>query len=98
MPIAVITPVLSLPREDKPNAVGWTLTDYRRATAEVAAALQGRGDRRVHLIDGATVFTSGEALKRLSDTLPPDAAGYAIMAERPAPQLAALLGGVPAPA
>lgn len=91
VPIAVITPVLSLPREDKPNAVGWTLADYRRATAEVVAALQNRGDAWIHLIDGAAVLTAQEALERLPDTLHPDTAGYAIMADRLAPQLAAAL-------
>ncbi|WP_269939956.1 GDSL-type esterase/lipase family protein [Arthrobacter sp. HY1533] len=90
-PIAVITPVLSLPRESKPNAVGWTLADYRKATADVVAALQDAGDARLHLIDGATVLTEQEALDRLPDTLHPDTAGYAIMAERLSPLLAAAL-------
>lgn len=91
VPIAVITPVLSLPREDKPNAVGWSLANYRRATADVVAQLQRRGDARIHLIDGAAVFTAQEALERLPDTLHPDTAGYALMAARLAPQLAAIL-------
>lgn len=91
VPIAVITAVLSLPREDKPNAVGWTLRDYRAATAHVVTALANKGDSRLHLIDGSTVLTEQEARDRLPDTLHPDTAGYAIMAERLAPQLAALL-------
>lgn len=91
VPIAVITPVLSLPREDKPNAVGWTLADYRKATAQVVLALQSAGYRQLHLIDGAAVLSAQEAQDRLPDTLHPDTAGYAIMAERLAPQLATLL-------
>ena len=59
-PIAVITPVLSLPRENKPNAVGWTLADYRKATADVVAALQDAGDARLHLIKGARNTKAGE--------------------------------------
>lgn len=90
-PIAVITPVLSLPRENQPNAVGWTLAAYRRATADVVAILQDAGDARLHLIDGATVLTEQEALDHMPDTLHPDTAGYAIMAERLSPLLAAAL-------
>lgn len=91
VPIAVITPVLSLPREDKPNAVGWTLADYRRATAEAVEVLRAKGDTHLHLVDGAAVLTAQEALERLPDTLHPDTAGYAIMAERLAPVLAGIL-------
>lgn len=90
-PIAVITPVLSLPREDKENEVGWTLADYRRATAQVVATMQAQGDGQLHVIDGAALFTEQEAADRMPDTLHPDSAGYALMAERLAPQLAALL-------
>jgi lysophospholipase L1-like esterase len=45
----------------------------------------------LHCIDGATVLTEQEAIDRLPDTLHPDNAGYALMAERLAPQLAAAL-------
>lgn len=89
-PIVVITPVLSLPRENKANDVGWTLVDYRHATASVVATMQ-QGDPRLHVIDGAAVLTEQEARDRMPDTLHPDTAGYAIMAERLAPRLAALL-------
>lgn len=91
VPVVVISPVLSLPREQKVNEVGWTLDDYRQATAGVVAAMQSKGDSLLHLIDGAAVLTEQEALDRLPDTLHPDTAGYAIMAERLAPQLAAAL-------
>ncbi|WP_425865019.1 GDSL-type esterase/lipase family protein [Arthrobacter sp. TWP1-1] len=91
VPVVVISPVLSLPREQKVNEVGWTLVDYRRATASVVAAMQAKGDTALHLIDGSTVLTEQEALDRLPDTLHPDTAGYAIMAQRLAPRLAAAL-------
>ncbi|ALV46585.1 hypothetical protein MB46_14865 [Arthrobacter alpinus] len=91
VPLVVISPVLSVPREHKINEVGWTLGHYRQATADVVAVLQAKGDANLHLIDGATVLTEQEALDRLPDTLHPDTAGYAIMAERLAPQLAAAL-------
>lgn len=92
VPIVAITPVLSLPREGKANEVGWTLADYRRATAQTIAAMQEQGDNKLHVVDGAAVLTEQEALERMPDTLHPDTAGYALMAERLAPQLAAVLG------
>ena len=91
VPIAIITPVLSLPREDKLNAVGWTLADYRRAVEQTITVMQAQGDANLHLIDGAAVLTEQEASDRLPDTLHPDTAGYALMAERLAPQLVAVL-------
>ena len=91
VPIVVITAVLSLPREEKANAVGWTLVDYRNATAQVVAVMQAQGDTNLHVIDGATVLTAQEAADRLPDTLHPDTAGYALMAQRLAPKLAAFI-------
>lgn len=91
VPLVVITPVLSLPREEKVNEVGWTLADYRRATALTIAAMQEQGDNLLHVIDGIAVLTALEALERMPDTLHPDTAGYALMAERLAPRLAAAL-------
>lgn len=91
VPLVVISAVLSLPREQKVNEVGWTLAQYRQATADVIAVLQAKGDENLHLIDGATVLTEQEALDRLPDTLHPDTAGYAIMANRLSPLLAAAL-------
>ncbi|MHA7270852.1 GDSL-type esterase/lipase family protein [Arthrobacter sp. HLT1-20] len=91
VPIVVITAVLSLPREETVNAVGWTLREYREATAQVVTVLQDKGDTALHLIDGASVLTVQEAKDRLPDTLHPDTAGYAIMAKRLAPQLASAL-------
>lgn len=91
VPIVVITAVLSLPREDKVNAVGWTLADYRQATADVVTHLQAQGDSWLHLVDGATVLTAQEAAERMPDTLHPDTEGYAIMAQRLSPKLAAFL-------
>jgi lysophospholipase L1-like esterase len=89
-PIAVITPVLSVIREEEVNAVGWTLSDYRKATAQVVRALQDLGDNQLHLIDGAAVFSPAEAEARMPDTLHPDNAGYALMASRLGPALSAL--------
>lgn len=90
VPLVVITPVLSLPREDATNAVGWTLADYRQATEEVVANRQGRGDENLHLIDGRTILTPAEAQARMPDTLHPDNTGYRLMADRLGPLLATI--------
>lgn len=94
VPLVVITPVLSLPREEKVNEVGWTLADYRRATAQTIVAMRAQGDSKLHVIDGAAVLTEQEALQRMPDTLHPDTAGYALMADRLAPKLAAILATI----
>ena len=89
-PIAVITPMLSLPREELPNTVGMTLRDYRDATAAVVRVLRERGDQRIHCLDGAAVFTPDEAAELMPDTLHPDNAGYRLMAARLGPLLSAV--------
>lgn len=89
-PIAVITPMLSLPREDTPNVVGMTLKGYRDTTADVVRVLRERGDNRIHCLDGAAVFTPEEAATLMPDTLHPDNTGYRLMATRLGPQLAAV--------
>ena len=90
VPIAVISPVLSLPREAVPNAVGWTLADYRKAVADVVRLVRERGDTRTYLLDGEGVFTPAEAAALMPDTLHPNNAGYRLMADRLGPQLAAV--------
>jgi lysophospholipase L1-like esterase len=92
VPMAIITPVLSLPREKKPNAVGSTLGDYRTATAEVVRFLQENGDQKLFGIDGDKLFSKDEAGAVMPDTLHPNNAGYRLMAERLGPQLAAIAG------
>ncbi|MHA7175174.1 GDSL-type esterase/lipase family protein [Arthrobacter sp. Sr24] len=91
VPIVILSPVLSLPRENKLNAVDWTLADYRKAVEQTVAVMQAQGDANLHLIDGAAVLMEQEAFDRLPDTLHPDTAGYALMAQRLAPALAAFL-------
>ncbi|GAA3277522.1 hypothetical protein AAU01_24960 [Paenarthrobacter aurescens] len=93
VPIAVISPMLSLPREDVPNSAGWTLADYRNAVADVVRTVRERGDTLLHLIDGASVFTPEEASALMPDTLHPDNEGYRLMAERLGPALAAVAAG-----
>jgi hypothetical protein len=81
--------MLSLPREETPNAVGMTLRDYRNATAAVVRVPRDRGDLRLHCVDGTAIFTAAEAAERVPGTLHPDNTGYRLMAAKLGPQLAA---------
>ncbi len=73
-PLALISPIYSTHRETTPNAVGWTLQDYRNAVDEAASILQDHGDTRIHAINGLDVF--GPSLEYLlPDGLHPDAEG-----------------------
>ncbi|HEV7168313.1 MAG TPA: SGNH/GDSL hydrolase family protein [Micrococcaceae bacterium] len=92
-PLAVITPMPSAPREDRANAVGWTLEQYRQATEQVVGVLQKRGDARLHCIHGRDVLSPEEAQANMPDTLHPDNAGYRLMAQRLGPRLSAIYQG-----
>lgn len=79
VPIAVLSPILSPPRETTPNAVGLSLTQMRGEIAAAVEALRQRGDDAVHYVDGLTLF-GPDAMERLPDLLHPDAEGYRILA------------------
>ena len=80
VPIAVMSPILSPPRETVRNVVGLSLTDMRGEIQEAVAALRARGDSDVHYVDGLAVFGAAH-LPRLPDLLHPDAEGYRILAD-----------------
>lgn len=90
--IAVMTPIVSPPREDTPNAAGVTLRWMREAIAEVVA---GTDDDRLHLIDGPSIIGHDD-MHLLPDQLHPDAVGYRLMGERLAAVLGPLLAADPA--
>lgn len=79
VPIAVMSPILSPPRETKRNAVGLSLADIRAEIREAVAALRRRGDTGVHYVDGPEVFGEAE-LPHLPDQLHPDAEGQYLLA------------------
>jgi lysophospholipase L1-like esterase len=75
IPIGVISPIFSPPREEKPNAVGFSLQGMRVEVEAAVDALRSCGDENVHYFSGLDVF--GEDLAHLlPDDLHPDAAGY----------------------
>ena len=78
-PIAVMSPILSPPRETARNAAGLSLQDMRKEIQEAVWALRANGDIGVHYVDGLEVFGEAE-VSRLPDLLHPDAEGYRLLA------------------
>ena len=66
-----------------------TLKRIRELIAEVVDTRQAAGDRKLHYIDGLTLFGEADA-PDLPDDLHPNPAGYIRMGERFAPKLAEL--------
>ena len=79
IPIAVISPIFSPPREDTPNPVEFTLQAMREEVAEAVSAIRGRGGSNVHYVDGLSLF-GAEHAHMLPDDLHPDAEGYETLA------------------
>ena len=78
IPLVLMSPIYSPPREENPNAVGFHLKGMREEVQAAAEALQSYGDRHLHYVDGLRVFgTDYEHL--LPDALHPDAEGYRVM-------------------
>ncbi|GAA3162520.1 hypothetical protein GCM10020001_103850 [Nonomuraea salmonea] len=85
VPIAVLTPITSPPRERLPNQVGLTRDEIRAAVADAVRTLRSCGETRLHLIDGPVVLGPRDAHLLLDDALHPDADGYRLMADRLTP-------------
>ena len=78
IPLVLMSPICSPPREENPNAVGFHLKGMREEVQAAAEALQSHGDRHVHYVDGLSVFGS-DYTHLLPDALHPDAEGYRVM-------------------
>ena len=79
IPIAVVSPIFSPPREDTPNAVEFTLRAMREEVAEAVSAIRERGGSNVHYVDGLSLF-GPEHSHMLPDDLHPNADGYEALA------------------
>lgn len=82
-PIGLITAIISPPREDRPNDVGMSLSDYRRHTAEAVRRLRACGDEHLHLFSGLDLLGEADA-SHLPDDVHPDADGYEMIGRRAA--------------
>ena len=78
IPIVLMSPICSPPREEKPNAVGFHLQRMREEVQAAAEALQAHGDKHVHYVNGLRVF-GDDYVHLLPDALHPDAEGYRVM-------------------
>lgn len=75
IPIGLISPIFSPPRETTANAVGFSLQMMRREVEAAVAALRSCDDANVHYFSGLDVF-GPELAHLLPDDLHPDAEGY----------------------
>ena len=78
IPIVLMSPICSPPREENPNTVGFHLKRMREEVQTAAEALQTHGDQHVHYVDGLNVF-GADYVHLLPDDLHPDAEGYRVM-------------------
>ena len=78
IPLVLMSPICSPPREENPNAVGFHLKKMREEVQAAAEALKTHGDRNVHYVDGLSVF-GADYVHLLPDALHPDAEGYRVM-------------------
>ena len=78
IPIVLMSPICSPPREENPNTVGFHLKRMREEVQAAAEALQAHGDQHVHYVDGLRVF-GADFVHLLPDDLHPDAEGYRVM-------------------
>lgn len=78
IPLVLMSPICSPPREETPNAVGFHLKGMREEVQAAAEALQAHGDKHIYYVDGLSVF-GADYVHLLPDDLHPDAEGYRVM-------------------
>ena len=83
-PIVALSPILRVDAEAKPNRLGATLADLRRAFERVIGERIAAGDARLVLAPGGLLVPAAE----LPDGIHPDDAGHARIARALAPLLA----------
>ena len=81
-PIAVVSPIVSPPRETMPNAAGLSLTMMRDQLADAVQRLAACGDASLHYFDGLELFGPDFVEPYLPDELHPNADGYEVLGQR----------------
>ena len=81
VPIALVSPIISPPRENESSAGGLPLTQMRSILDAVARTWVARGDLNLHYLSGLALFNETD-IDDLPDLLHPNAAGYIRMGER----------------
>ena len=87
IPLVLMSPICSPPREETPNAVGFHLKGMREEVQAAAEALRTYGDKQIHYVDGSSVFGT-DYVHLLPDDLHPDAEGYPVMGKNFVAQVA----------
>lgn len=80
-PIAIVSPIISPPRENQPNAVGMSLGILRAQLQDAVERLEDLGDDHIYYYDGCEVFGE-DYVSYLPDLLHPSAEGYEILGQR----------------
>ena len=80
IPMGVISPILSPPRETTEGSTGYTLEKMREALAYCVDLLRNAGDANLHYFDGLSVF-GHDHVQYLPDELHPDGDGYLKLGE-----------------
>lgn len=81
IPLVMISPILSPPRESVPNAAGITLIMMREIMESSIDALKSHGDLNLHYVNGLDIF-GPELAEFMPDNCHPSAEGYKIIAEK----------------
>jgi len=92
-PIVAVSPILRMDAETKPNRLGATLADLRRAFERVIEERSAAGDAHLVLVPGRELVPAAE----LPDGIHPDDAGHARLARALGPVLAAQLSSAATP-
>lgn len=82
IPIGLISPICSPPRETTENAVGMTLVRMREAIASAANRLRAAGDRRLYDFNGLDLFDEALIRRYSDDLVHPNADGIEHLGER----------------
>ena len=79
IPIAVVSPIVSAPRETEPNAVGLSLSLMREEVADAVRRMVDCGDANLHYFDGLRLFGEHLAADYQPDRCHPNGDGYEIL-------------------
>jgi hypothetical protein len=82
VPIAVVSPIISPPRETTDNIVGMSLCRMREQLEDAVARLQRAGDACIRYVDGRELFGEELVEDYLPDLLHPNGDGYEILGKR----------------
>jgi hypothetical protein len=81
VPLVVISPILSPPRETTPGSTGLTLEAMRGWLQEIVSSFKARGDKKIAYVDGRRIIGIGDE-HLMSDELHPDGQGIELMGTR----------------